>query len=221
MVRNGAFTFLNPYSYLRLRENCQQLDRFDGIGIDGIALVWLLRLVGIKTERTSFDFTSIADSVFTDVLLADKTLYIVGSTPEFANKFADYIVLKYPSIKLIGHSAGYFENAADRDAVLGRISAIQPDVVIVGMGAHLQEQFVCDLMDAGWSGKAFTCGGFIEQTARSGRHDYYPRYMDKLNLRWLYRIWDQPALAKRYLFEYPKFLIFFVSDVIKTKRQMR
>jgi N-acetylglucosaminyldiphosphoundecaprenol N-acetyl-beta-D-mannosaminyltransferase len=74
---------------------------------------------------------------------------------------------------------------------------VKPDIVIVGMGAIAQERFLLGLKQAGFSGKGFTCGGFIHQTA-SNKIDYYPRWVDKLNLRFLYRMLKESYTRQRY-----------------------
>jgi N-acetylglucosaminyldiphosphoundecaprenol N-acetyl-beta-D-mannosaminyltransferase len=81
------------------------------------------------------------------------------------------------------------------------------------MGVPLQEEFLIDLRDTGWTGTGYTCGGFFHQSAR--KLEYYPRLFDKLQLRWLYRMIQEPRLAKRYLLDYPKFVFIFIWDYIQ------
>ncbi len=45
-----------------------------------------------------------------------------------------------------------------------------PDILVVGMGTPLQEEFLLKCVDKLTSVKEFyTCGGFLEQTASKGR----------------------------------------------------
>ena len=58
-------TYLNPYSYLRLRKHLDLLSHFDEIYIDGIALVVILKFFGIiNVPRKSFDMSSYAPLLF-------------------------------------------------------------------------------------------------------------------------------------------------------------
>jgi UDP-N-acetyl-D-mannosaminuronic acid transferase (WecB/TagA/CpsF family) len=68
------------------------------------------------------------------------------------------------------------------------------------MGAPRQEAFLVALADSGWKGVGFTCGGYFDHLGE-GFH-YYPRLIDKFNLRWFYRIAREPRrLGYRNLIE--------------------
>ena len=72
------------------------------------------------------------------------------------------------------------------------------------MGVPLQERFLLQLTDAGWNGVGITCGGFLDQLSQGVQ--YYPGWINSLNLRWAYRLMREPGrLWRRYLLDYPKF----------------
>lgn len=209
----GLSTFLNPYSYLFLRKNLCLFERFDRIYIDGILLLFLLRVIGVNVRRASFDMTSLAPVVIKDCIERNKTIYFIGSHEESITQFIDVIQSEFTQLSISGFRKGYFDNFEDRVNVIKSIIKLKPDVVVVGMGTPHQETFLLDLKEAGWSGTGFTCGGFIHQTAKG--IDYYPTFYNKYNLRWLYRMIDEPKLIKRYLLLYPKSLILFSWDFFK------
>ena len=62
----------------------------------------------------------------------------------------------------------------------------------------MQEQFLLKVKNAGFDGIGFTCGGFIHQTAKD-EIDYYPGWVDRMNLRFLYRMYKEKHTRKRYL----------------------
>ena len=66
------------------------------------------------------------------------------------------------------------------------------------MGAVMQEKFLLKVKRLGYTGIGFTCGGFIHQTAR-GEAGYYPAWVDRMNIRFLYRMWKEPHTRKRYI----------------------
>ena len=79
------------------------------------------------------------------------------------------------------------------------------------MGAPRQEQFLINLKNAGWTGIGFTCGGFFDQIV--DRVDYYPGWVDKMNLRFLYRLLKEPRrLWRRYLIDYQVFMKRFLKE---------
>lgn len=208
---NYLTTFLNPYSYLLARKNPQLLEEFDSICIDGIALVKILKIFGLAdVVRKSFDLTSLAPIVFNDAIQTSKSIYFIGTKPKVIDQAIENIQLLYPKLEIVGYRDGYFNNSSK--SVLQNILDIHPNIVVCGMGTPLQEQILVDLQNIGWTGTGYTCGGFLHQTADNIQ--YYPNWVNKYNIRWVYRIYDEPKLFKRYFWEYPKFLMVFIYDYI-------
>ncbi len=212
---NGDTTFLNPFSYLQIRKNRHLAKPMTNIAIDGGLLVLLLRLfMGWKVKRISFDMTSLAPVVFKAAEKTGKKVYLIGSQPGEIEGAVEKISAEFPGMNIVRFRDGYFSDE-EREQELILLSSLKPDIVVVGMGTPLQEQFLIDLRSAGWAGTGFTCGGFLHQTAKGIQ--YYPGWIDKLNLRWMYRIYDEPKLFKRYTLDYTKFLFVFFYDVIRYK----
>jgi exopolysaccharide biosynthesis WecB/TagA/CpsF family protein len=209
--RTGFYTFLNPYSYLYARKYADIYKNFDGVYIDGQWLVYFLAFFKIrKTTRVSFDYSSIADEVFNEICKLKLSIAIIGSTEESNKKFCEFLLKKYPNISIKISQNGYFSED-NKKKLIHEIKNKGIEFVLVGMGTPMQEKFLVELKHSGWNGLAYTCGGFMHQTASSGE-DYYPNIIDKYNLRFLYRIYDEPKLLKRYLIEYPKFVFYIIKD---------
>src|SRR5699024_11035171 len=100
---------------------------------------------------------------------------------------------EFPELKVCGTRHGFFTNVQERNDVIAELAEKNPSIMVVGMGTPAQEKFLVDLKAAGWMGKGYTCGGFLHQTARGGTQ-YYPEWMNRMNLRWLYRMIDEPKL---------------------------
>ncbi|MCE2613632.1 WecB/TagA/CpsF family glycosyltransferase [Flavobacteriaceae bacterium D16] len=213
--KKEIITFLNPYSYLFFRKNTTLFRDFDRIYLDGIILVKALRAIGVRAERRSFDMTSIAPEIFQLCVKEKKNIYFIGSDSKSIEKFIQVIKSNYPDLNILGWRSGYFQTPEEREATQETIAKLNPDFLVVGMGTPLQEVFLKEVRAAGWQGTGFTCGGFIHQTA-AGLH-YYPKWSNKLNLRWLYRIWDEPKLLNRYLLQYPKFVALYIFDLLSVQ----
>ncbi|MEC7998984.1 MAG: WecB/TagA/CpsF family glycosyltransferase, partial [Bacteroidota bacterium] len=123
------------------------------------------------------------------------------------------IQVKYPDLNIIGSRDGYFKDDEELMLHIKEIIKLNPEVIIVGMGSPLQENYLIKLKGAGWSGRGFSCGGFLHQSFQNT--DYYPNWVNKLNIRWLYRICNEPKLIKRYTFDYSWFLVVFMYDWMK------
>lgn len=214
--KNKLYTFINPFSYKQLREK-GVLNSFDGILVDGIILIWILRMFNVKITRKSFDMTSLAKETFIYCQSSKKRIFFVGSTQKAMNSFLKIIKRHYPQLVIVGHSSGFFENKANLNNLISRVISSNTEIVVVGMGAPKQEEFLLKLKKQGYNGTGFTCGGFFHQT--QSKINYYPELINKFNLRWLYRILDEPKLLKRYLFAYPTGTFLFIYDLIKHKKK--
>jgi len=205
MLAPGQSTsFLNPFSYLLLRGRPDLLDAIRHWAIDGKSLqVLLARAWGADIRRASFDYTSLADPVFGGLARRGGSLFVLGSDAGSIERFVQHLRDGYPSLRIAGYRNGFFAGDDERRAEARRIVALGPDFVLVGMGAVRQEEFVRMLFEEGFQGAAATCGGFIHQTARSGAR-YYPAWVDRFNLRFAYRMFDEPALVRRYAIDYPR-----------------
>ncbi|MBP0640133.1 WecB/TagA/CpsF family glycosyltransferase [Cupriavidus sp. AcVe19-6a] len=190
----------------------------DRIGIDGGLLVVMLRLLRLASvERISFDMTSLAAAVLEQAVANEQRVFFIGSTVDSVTAASKILTDRYSGLRVCGIRDGYFSSRSERDETLKSIVFTSPDIVICGMGAPLQERFLWDLRKAGWQGTGFTCGGFIHQTAKAGRLNYYPEWITRTGLRWLYRIYDEPKLIKRYAVLYPKAIAYFVFDAVSLR----
>lgn len=193
------YTFLNPVSYLSALDNKDLFSQFDGIFADGSILVSAINMVyGKKITRRSFDMTSMAPMLFDYAENNGKSIYIVASKQDEVEKAVGIFKERYPKLDIIGYRNGYFSSEAEMDIEAKRIVNINPGFVIAGMGVIMQERFLIKVKKAGFKGIGFTCGGFIHQTAKN-EIEYYPEWVDRINIRFLYRMYKEPHTRKRYI----------------------
>lgn len=198
-TQNRIYTFLNPVSYLIALKNKDKFAGFDGIFADGVLLVKAIKLVyGDLVQRKSFDMTSFAPILFDKAVKEGRRIYIVASKEDELNKAVKIFSEQYPRLHIVGKHHGFFSSNKEREEEIGRIIVLNPDYLIVGMGTPLQEEFLLQAKKKGFQGIGFTCGGFIHQTAHN-QIDYYPTWIDRANLRFVYRMYKEPHTRKRYL----------------------
>lgn len=202
-------SFVNPFSYLIVRKDWSR-DFIDNWYSDGIIFCILSFFMGRKIKRYSFDNTSLAPIVFEFCRRNNLKIAVVGSTDANNKNFCDLIRKKY-SLDIVYEKSGFFADA-EREISLKYLFEIQADIVVVGMGTPFQEQYLADLRKLGWSGTGFTCGGFIHQ--QSIERDYYPAWVNRLQLRFLYRFIYEKHTRYRYLFVYPVGCFAFIKDLI-------
>ena len=214
--RGEIHAFLNPYTYLKLRENPRTLEHFDQVHFDGISLCRIYSWLGLKTvARRSFDMTSVAKDVFELAGRTGKRVAFVGTEEGVIDDAVETLQQTF-SLNVAAKRHGFFSSEEEIRDYQRHLLDINPDIVIVGMGAVRQEKFLAQLQELGWNGTGFTCGGFLHQTA--ARLNFYPPVFDRLNLRWVYRIWKDPYVLQRYLLDYPKFLLLFAKDYLDWRR---
>ena len=126
------------------------------------------------------------------------SLYFVASKQESLDKAMAMFRERFAGVNIVGYRNGYFANEKEMDEEARHIIEVNPVFLVVGMGAIKQEEFLLRVKAAGYRGIGFTCGGFIHQTAHN-EMDYYPAWVDRMNIRFLYRMWKEPHTRKRYL----------------------
>lgn len=212
--KGKVYTFLNPVSYLTALDNKELFGQMDGIFADGGLLVKAIKMLYAKVvTRRSFDMTSMAPELFAYALEHDKTIYIVASKQEQVEKAVEIFQERYPEVNFAGYRNGYFSSEEEMDKEAKHITELKPDFLIVGMGSLMQEKFLLKVKNAGYQGVGFTCGGFIHQTSKN-EIDYYPAWVDKTNLRFIYRMWKEPHTRKRYVMAGLLFPVRFIAERI-------
>jgi len=194
----GVFTFLNPVSYLDALKHKELFVSFDGIFADGGLLVKAIKgIYGVSVKRRSFDMTSLAPIVFSYAAKTEKSVAIVATKQEMVERAVTNLEKSFKGLNICYYRNGYFKGEQEMADEAKKIVSIQPDILIVGMGIIKQEQFLLEVRGAGYHGIGFTCGGFIHQTAQD-KAEYYPDWVDKHGLRFVYRMYKEPHTRKRY-----------------------
>lgn len=198
-------TCLNAFYMVKLKEQDYHWYKdFDYIASDGMGPIKLNKLFKKpKSVRLSFDLSSMAGPVFRDMMVHGESLYVIGAKPGEVDKSVETIKSSFEGINITGFHHGYIKDC--KDEIVKEIIASGAKVVIVGMGAPMQDEMCVLLKRAGFIGTVYTCGGFIHQTQETMVS--FPEWTNKLGLRWLYRIFTQSGMLKRLIETYPIFVI--------------
>lgn len=201
-------TCLNAFYMVKLKpEDYHWYEEFDYIPSDGMGPIKLNKLCGKpKSVRLSFDLSTMAGPVFHDLIKHGEGLYVLGAKDGEVDKSVETIKDNFEGIKIAGFHHGYIKDC--KDEIVQEIIASGAKVVIIGMGAPIQDEMCVRLRDAGFIGTAYTCGGFIHQTQDTMVS--FPAWTNKLGLRWLYRIFTQKGMLRRLIETYPKFVVTYV-----------
>lgn len=208
-----VITFVNPYSYLLLRNKVDLLKSIDGLYSDAITSSKIFTYLFKRSiPRISFDQSSFAKHFLEQANQHKLKVFLVGAKSTELEKTVAIFKSTYPNMQLVGYRDGYFSNDQD---VIEVISQSGAEYVICGMGTPRQDEFALKVKELsnGSIKQIYTCGGFLHQS--SERLEYYPKLIDKLHLRWLYRAFDSSYVLKRLVFEYPKFFFVVFADFRK------
>lgn len=188
-------TFLTPrYMILMDKKYHEMYKSFDFICSDGAAPIKLNRFFGKpKSVRISFDMSSLAGKVLSELANNGRGLYVLGTKQEYLEQFLSVIQEEFKGINIVGSHNGYIKDKEDE--VVNDIMKSGAELVIIGMGAPLQDIMAVSLKEAGFKGAIYTCGGFIHQAA--GKLNFWPDWANKYNLRWFYRYFCEKGTIKR------------------------
>jgi N-acetylglucosaminyldiphosphoundecaprenol N-acetyl-beta-D-mannosaminyltransferase len=175
----------------------------DYVHIDGMPLVLLGQRLGLPLKREHR--VTYADWVWP--LMAEAAqqgwrIFYLGSKPGVAEQGASILREKFPSLE-IATEHGYFDirpDSQENQTVLSAIHAYQPHVLMVGMSMPRQEHWILDNLEHIQANAILPSGACIDYVA--GAIPTPPRWMGRLGLEWLHRLWSEPRrLWKRYLIE--------------------
>lgn len=207
-------TFVNPAAWQvgrRQADYAGALGSFDLVLPDGIGVVKALAWVrGVEAARLSFDASSLYLPVLDRLDRDRRRLFVIGAAPGVAERALQRMRAEFPHVVHAGCLDGYRPLEEAVQAVL----AAAPDLVLCGMGAPHQERLLLELRRRGFTGVGFTCGGFLDQLAEK-RH-YYPAWIDRAELRWLYRLCREPRrLLRRYALDYAPFVAATLAALLR------
>jgi len=136
------------------------------------------------------------------------TFFFLGARPGIAKKAAECLNVRFPKLHVIGTQHGYFDKtlgSSDNEAVIKHINTLMPDILIVGFGMPMQEQWLMENWNRINANVALTGGAVFDYI--SGDLLRAPKWMTDNGLEWLGRLLIEPRrLWKRYLIGNPLFI---------------
>lgn len=190
--------------------------------IDGMPLIWIAKLYGHGVPRDRrITYVDLLPPLLTMAAAHHWRIFYVGSRPEACAKGAETVRLRYPDINWKS-TDGYFDasrSSAENRAVLDKIAAFQPDILMVGMGMPRQEEWIEQNSGELNAGVILPCGAAIDYLA--GAIPTPPRWAGRTGLEWLFRLCAEPRrLGSRYLVE-PWFVLALLVRDLSRRREAR
>lgn len=147
--------------------------------------------------------TATTDLIHDVPRLCSKTVkhFFLGSTQENLQNCTDIMQKRYNNFSVCGSYHGYFcENESDK--VIAAINAAGANILWVGMGKPLEQEWIVKYRNQLNVPVIISCGGCFNYV--TGVYKRAPEWMQKFGLEWLHRMLSQPrALFFRYLLTNP------------------
>ena len=180
------------------------LNAGDLVFADGTGIRWAARLRGVRVIENVMG-TDLIPAWFRATVDRAHSYFLLGADPLTIELAADFARRTFPGWRLTGYHDGYLTDELMDGVVVDQINAAKPDVLLVGMGNPLQEQWIHRYLPELRVPVCIGVGGLFDFWA--GNVSRSPSWLRRLGHEWLWRLVQEPRrLANRYLIGNPLFL---------------
>jgi N-acetylglucosaminyldiphosphoundecaprenol N-acetyl-beta-D-mannosaminyltransferase len=197
------------------RDYRKNLNSFDLIFPDGVGLKWAADLTDNNDIVRKFERINGSDiypEIINRIFNENLSLYILGDSQIVLDSAVKNIMDKFRGIKITGVHHGYFD--LYDESIIERINSSNPFLLIVGLGAPRQEEWINRWKYKLNARKIVAVGGGLRVFAGDRRRG--PVWVRNIGLEWLVRLLTEPAKTwRRYIIGIP----LFIYRVLKQKFQ--
>ncbi|MDD1620149.1 MAG: WecB/TagA/CpsF family glycosyltransferase [Methylococcaceae bacterium] len=139
--------------------------------------------------------------------------FFLGGKQQVLDDLVDAMRKRYPGVEIVGWHSPPFRPLSDAEdqQLVDLINGASPDFLWVGLGAPKQEKWIAAHLDRVRAPVQLGVGAAFD--FHSGHVRRAPDWMQKSGLEWLYRMFKDKRLIKRYFTTNPVFLSLFARDV--------
>ena len=193
------------------------LNNADLVFCDGFGVLLGAKLLGYSLE--SVHRMTCPDYIENLALACEKqdvSVFLLAGAPGVVDKAITKLKEIAPNLRIQGHHGHFDKSGAENDSIIQKINLFKPDVLYVGFGMPLQEQWIVDNfneIDAHVFLHLGACLDFYTDTIYRG-----PRWLTDNGFEWLTRFFTEPSrLWERYVVGNPLFFYRIIKHRI-TKR---
>ncbi|MEY4760557.1 MAG: hypothetical protein RLZZ200_413 [Pseudomonadota bacterium] len=187
----------------------RDLEGMDWVFIDGIGMKIAGRMLN-QPVRDNVNGTDLFPRLCAEMAARQRRLFLLGASPGVAARAAEWARHHHPGLVIAGAEHG-FHPESETPALLDRIRASQADVLLVAMGAPLQESWLARHGDECGTPVCIGVGGLFDYY--SGDIPRAPLWMRRTGLEWVFRLLQEPArLWRRYVIGNAVFLLRILRD---------
>lgn len=172
----------------------------DIVVADGMPLVWASRLQRTPLpERVAG--SDLISSLSEAAAAQGRSIFLLGGNPGAAERSAQVLTERYPGLRVHGTHCpplGFDYNPEALAELIEKLTALQPDIVYVGLGSPKQERLIHELRE--WLPGSWWLGVGYSFSFLAGEGQRAPLWMQRIGLEWMHRLASEPKrLARRYL----------------------
>jgi len=182
--------------------------------MDGMPVVWYAKLVQGRQKASKVCGPDLMLKCLDEGRNRHWKHYFLGGTEQVLEDLIVSMKNRFPGIEIVGwHSPAFRELTDHEDAELVQlINDAKPDFLWVGLGAPKQELWIASHLDLIHAPVQLGVGAAFN--FHSGHIQRAPKWMQKSGLEWLYRIYKEKRLLKRYITTNPIFMFLLIRDFI-------
>ncbi len=187
------------------------LQRADMATADGMPLVWGARLLGAYLEDRVAG-ADLVPALAEFAALKGLSIYLLGAGPGIAARAAEILTERYPGLRIVGVKSPPFCPVIDMaPAIVEEIKAANPDILMVALGNPKQEKWIEMYGREVAVPVMIGVGGSLDFITGNTRRA--PRWMQRLGLEWMHRLWCEPRrLWRRYVIDLLVFNYYFLRQ---------
>jgi len=181
---------------------------------NGTGVRWAARLQGIRL-RDNLLGTELAPALLDTAAGRRYRYFLLGAGERSMLPAAQYAAARFTGSVQAGYHHGYLHTPKLCDEAIRKINNSHADLLLVGMGNPLQEQWITAHRQQLNVPLAMAVGGLFDYWA--GNIHRTPAWLRRCDAEWLAILWQQPHKAARYLLGKPV----FVARVMRERREQR
>lgn len=193
------------------------LNHADLVFCDGFGIILGARLLGYPVNH--FHRMTAPDYLEDLIVTCEKqdiSIFFLAGRPGVTEKAIIKLKSIAPQLKVAGHH-GYFKKfGEENDKIIKKINEFRPNILYVGFGMPLQEQWILENINQIEANVFLPLGACLDFYA--GLTYRGPRFVTDKGFEWLTRLITQPKyLWKRYIFGNPVFIYRVFKELIFKK----
>lgn len=186
----------------------QFLEESEIVHCDGFGVVKAMQYLGLDIKNDyRVSYTDLMPALLEQCDRNGWSVFLLGTKAETIETAIANLTATYPNAKFSGHH-GYFKrnNRQENENIIQQINAAQPQILIVGMGMPIQEEWVKQHKERLQVNAVLVGGAVIDRLA--GLVEDCPKWLSDNGFEWVYRFSKEPRrLAARYLLGNPAFAL--------------